>query len=121
VKTYPLTFLVFCLAAALPAQTPAPVLDTNRTPEELDRLLAPIALYPDALVALILPAATAPTDIVLAAASSRPTSGGQRGRPALGRERASPRALSRHREVDGCQPRVGRRPSARHSCSSRRT
>ena len=66
-KTYPLTFLVFCLAAALPAQTPAPVLDTNRTPEELDRLLAPIALYPDALVALILPAATAPTDIVLAA------------------------------------------------------
>ena len=30
-------------------------------------MLAPIALYPDALVALILPAATAPTDIVLAA------------------------------------------------------
>ena len=66
-KTYPLALLVFCLAAALPAQTLSPVVDTNRTPDELDRLLAPIALYPDALVALILPAATAPTDIVLAA------------------------------------------------------
>jgi hypothetical protein len=38
-----------------------------RTAEELDQLLAPIALYPDALIALILPAATASTDIVLAA------------------------------------------------------
>lgn len=65
-KTYPLTFLVFCLAAALPAQTPAPVADGNRTPDELDQLAAPIALYPDALVALILPAATVPTDIVRA-------------------------------------------------------
>ena len=34
---------------------------------QLDQLLGPIALYPDALVALILPAATAPTEIVLAA------------------------------------------------------
>jgi len=67
VKTYPWALLVFCLAAALPAQTLAPVVDTNRTRDELDRLLAPIALYPDALVALILPAATTPTDIVLAA------------------------------------------------------
>lgn len=37
------------------------------TPEQLDQLLGPIALYPDALIALILPAATAPADIVLAA------------------------------------------------------
>ncbi len=65
-KTYPLALLVFCFAAALPAQTPAPAVDIGRTPDELDRLLAPIALYPDALVALILPAATDPTDIVLA-------------------------------------------------------
>ena len=36
-------------------------------PEQLDQLLGPIALYPDALIALILPAATAPADIVLAA------------------------------------------------------
>lgn len=39
----------------------------ERTAEELDDLLGPIALYPDDLVALILPAATQPTDIVLAA------------------------------------------------------
>ncbi|HUR59372.1 MAG TPA: DUF3300 domain-containing protein [Opitutaceae bacterium] len=37
------------------------------TAEQLDQLLGPIALYPDALIALILPAATQPTDIVLAA------------------------------------------------------
>jgi hypothetical protein len=46
--------------AAVPA-TP------KRTAETLDALLGPIALYPDALVALILPAATTPTDAVLAA------------------------------------------------------
>ena len=66
-KTCPWALLLFCFAAALPAQPPAPVVDTNRTPEELDQLLAPIALYPDPLVALILPAATASTDIVRAA------------------------------------------------------
>ena len=66
-KTHPLALLLLCLAIALPAQTPAPVVGANRTPEELEQMLAPIALYPDALVALILPAATAPTDIVLAA------------------------------------------------------
>ena len=37
------------------------------SPAELDDLLGPIALYPDDLVALILPAATETTDIVLAA------------------------------------------------------
>lgn len=36
------------------------------TPAQLDHLLGPIALYPDALIGLILPAATAPADIVLA-------------------------------------------------------
>ena len=34
--------------------------------ENLDQLVAPIALYPDALTALMLPAATTPSDIVLA-------------------------------------------------------
>ena len=66
-KTHLWALLVFCLAAVLHAQTPVPVADANRTPEELEQMLAPIALYPDALVALILPAATVPTDIVLAA------------------------------------------------------
>jgi hypothetical protein len=36
-------------------------------PEALNQLLAPIALYPDALIALILPASTVPSDVVLAA------------------------------------------------------
>src|SRR5215831_12537994 len=41
---------------------PAPVLQA----EQLDRLLAPIALYPDALLAQILMAATYPLDVVKA-------------------------------------------------------
>ena len=48
---------------APPVQTEAPRL----TLEELSQLLAPIALYPDALVALILPASTVPSDVVLGA------------------------------------------------------
>ncbi|MEO5957672.1 MAG: DUF3300 domain-containing protein [Opitutaceae bacterium] len=36
------------------------------TAEQLEQLLGPIALYPDALIALILPAAASPSDIVLA-------------------------------------------------------
>ena len=48
---------------AAPAQDPAPLLQ----PAQLDDLLGPLALYPDALVALILPAATEPADLVLAA------------------------------------------------------
>lgn len=56
-----------------PVAPPAPAAQTNataqvstRTPEQLDQLLGPIALYPDALMALILPASTVPADIVLA-------------------------------------------------------
>lgn len=41
------------------------------TAEQLEQLMGPIALYPDALIALILPACTAPTDIVLAARQLR--------------------------------------------------
>jgi len=33
------------------------------TPSQLDQLLGPLALYPDSLVALILPASTVPSDI----------------------------------------------------------
>lgn len=65
----------FCLAllgaAPLVAQ-PAEVAGPERAEEalltavELEELLGPIALHPDALVALILPASTAPSDIVLA-------------------------------------------------------
>ncbi len=69
-------FLLFssCLAAltAMQAQTGAPAPQPEaataalRPPDQLDQLLGPIALYPDALMALILPAATVPSDIVLA-------------------------------------------------------
>ena len=37
-----------------------------RSGAELDQLLAPIALYPDPLIAQLLPAATQPSEIVLA-------------------------------------------------------
>src|SRR5260370_29489532 len=46
------------------ATTPAPVLAAPQTPEQLRQLVAPIALYPDALVAQSLAAATYPTEIV---------------------------------------------------------
>lgn len=55
-----------CLAVLLHAQT-EPNPEAVYTPAQLDQLLAPIALYPDALVALILPASTEPSDVVLAA------------------------------------------------------
>ena len=58
--------------APLAAQPPAPVEVPELsapllTAEQLEQLLGPIALYPDALIALILPASTAPADVVLAA------------------------------------------------------
>jgi hypothetical protein len=51
---------------AQPDQTTAqpPVQDAKLTPEQLQQLVAPIALYPDALVAQILAAATYPAEIV---------------------------------------------------------
>jgi len=51
------------------AASPAPTADVPRTfsQEELDRLLAPIALYPDALLAQILMASTYPLEVVQAA------------------------------------------------------
>ncbi|HSI10257.1 MAG: DUF3300 domain-containing protein [Rariglobus sp.] len=40
---------------------------TPLTPAQIDELLAPVALYPDPLIAIILPAATFPADVVMAA------------------------------------------------------
>ena len=63
-----LKLLVLSLAVTLAgAEDDTSVADTKRTPEDLDKLVAPIALYPDALVALILPASTFTADVVLAA------------------------------------------------------
>jgi len=56
----------------LPAQETAPTTSATEsvparfTPGQLDQLLGPIALYPDALIAVILPASVSPSDIVLA-------------------------------------------------------
>jgi hypothetical protein len=72
-------FLVWLGLASLAfAQEPAapvapPTVAPLRTDAELEQLLGPIALYPDALIALILPATTAPADIVLAARQMRGT------------------------------------------------
>ncbi len=48
-----------------PAAPPAPAAPM-RSAAELDRMLAPIALYPDPLLAQLLPAATLPAQVVLA-------------------------------------------------------
>ena len=68
-----LVFLIsICIACMsfLRAQPVPPALPAQqvilRTGEQLGQMLGPIALYPDALVALIMPAATIPSDIVLA-------------------------------------------------------
>jgi hypothetical protein len=54
---------------SVPAQTAVPPPSPAYQPysdQQLDQLLGPIALYPDPLLALILPASTLPTEIVLA-------------------------------------------------------
>ena len=66
------SFLSALVQAQAPPPAPPAPSEQNPPPqqlsaEELNGLLAPIALYPDALIALILPASTVPTDLVLAA------------------------------------------------------
>ena len=63
---YRLLALTMLITGPLLAQPPAPD-SPPLSPQELDQALGPIALYPDALIALILPAATDPSDVVLAA------------------------------------------------------
>src|SRR6201988_613306 len=53
-------------AAEVPPTTPPPARAPTLRAEQLDQLLAPIALYPDALLAQILMAATYPLEIVKA-------------------------------------------------------
>lgn len=55
----------------VPPPPPAAAATGLLSEAQLEELLAPIALYPDALIALILPATTAPADIVLAARQVR--------------------------------------------------
>src|SRR3954466_10988695 len=70
-KLFSILCVTLALGPVLPAQEPAPEpmisaaarFDAN----QLDQLLGPIALYPDALIALVLPASAASSDVVLAA------------------------------------------------------
>ncbi|HYA19025.1 MAG TPA: DUF3300 domain-containing protein [Burkholderiales bacterium] len=83
IKKYVFGFLmlVFSIAAAFaqipppPEGTPPPpppdVIQQTFTQAELDQMLAPIALYPDALLSQILMAATYPLEVVEAARWSR--------------------------------------------------
>lgn len=65
--------LGICLSTTpiLQLRAQAPVAETAPAPrfsdDELDQLMGPIALYPDPMIALILPASTVPSDVVLAA------------------------------------------------------
>jgi hypothetical protein len=56
-------------ASPVPAATPAPppAAPINRSAADLEKLLAPIALYPDPLIATMLPASVYPLEIVQAA------------------------------------------------------
>jgi hypothetical protein len=61
--------VLFISGATLRAQAPVPPpgpAGPALAPDQLDQLVGPIALYPDPLIAEILPAATFPTEIVLA-------------------------------------------------------
>ena len=53
-------------SASEPPPAPPQSAPQQHTQEELKNLVAPVALYPDALIALILPASTVPSDLVLA-------------------------------------------------------
>ena len=66
-KTCLALLLGLSVAASLRAQAPVSDPAPLRSPEQLDELLAPVALYPDPLVAILLPAATEPLDVVMAA------------------------------------------------------
>ena len=52
--------------AAAPQASPAQTTDKLAKPEELDALVAPIALYPDSLLSLVLMASTYPLEIIQA-------------------------------------------------------
>jgi len=64
-KTSLCFLLGLCLSIPLFAQQDSAA--QKFPPDELDKLVSPIALYPDSLIALILPSSTTSADIVLAA------------------------------------------------------
>jgi len=60
-------FPLLAQISSRPVPTPVQYGPQKLSQEQLVVLLAPVALYPDALIALILPASTVPSDVVLAA------------------------------------------------------
>ena len=66
-KTLLCLLLGLCVSVSLIAQESTDIGVPKRSPEEVEKLVSPIALYPDSLVALILPASTTSSDVVLAA------------------------------------------------------
>jgi hypothetical protein len=59
--------LALALAGPLPLLAQPPVAARPFSPEELEQIAAPIALYPDSLLAQVLMAATYPLEVVMAA------------------------------------------------------
>ncbi len=111
-KTITSALLLLSLAlGSLPAQVPtappplppaepgttSPTIPVLFTAEQLDQMLAPIALYPDALIALILPASTNTSDVVLAARFLQ--AGGQPGQADLQPWDDSVRALAHYPQL----------------------
>ena len=72
-KTLVIPMLAFALLSAsanaqtAPSSAPPPSAPAQRSAADLEKLVAPIALYPDPLIATILPAAAYPLEIVQAA------------------------------------------------------
>jgi len=103
------TALLFAVRSTAQADSYGPMSQSNeqsptppaqQSPQELQQLVAPIALYPDALVAQILAASTYPTQIVeadrwLQSHSDLKVKTGPRSRQtALGSERKGSRTIS---------------------------
>ena len=56
-----------CSISAQESEASQQIFEEKLTSQELESLLAPIALYPDELLAQVLPASTVPLDVVKAA------------------------------------------------------
>ena len=113
-------------------QAPATT-DANPTPDELYQLVAPIALFPDNLVAQVLAGSTYPDQITAANTWLQQNSSLKGdalcagcGQAVVGRQRESPDAISRCAQSDGHQSvvdfRAGRRllqhPARRDECGA---
>jgi hypothetical protein len=70
-KQNPAALLLLALAIALSPLTPTLAQDKTFSQQELDQIMAPVALYPDALLSQILMAATYPDQVAEAASWSK--------------------------------------------------